>query len=127
MKGCGVQLARQRHVHIPNTLCHQQSSMPVYDHSFLPTEGRQPRQKLERYAQLYTRHSNLIQTQADRMRRDTAQAQYAYQQVTAEFGREQSAAANKTGTSYVLADLNEYERRCNTIPKSFEEYGVRFL
>ena len=61
------------------------------------------------------------------MRRDTAQAQYAYQQVTAEFGREQSAAANKTGTSYVLADLNEYERRCNTIPKSFEEYGVRFL
>ena len=99
-----------------------------YDHSFLPTSGgRQPWEKLERYAQLYARYSNPIQTQADRMCGYLEQAQHAHQRVTAEFAMEQATVVNKMGASYVLADLNEYERRCNTNPKSFEEYDIHFL
>jgi hypothetical protein len=47
---------------------------------------------------------------------------HAYNQVAAEFATEQhDFAQNKSGTSYVLADLNEYSRRCNSTPQSFEE------
>lgn len=61
------------------------------------------------------------------MRGDPEQAQHVHHQVTAEFAMEQATVANKMGASYVLADLNEYERRCNTNPKSFEEYDIHFL
>lgn len=95
--------------------------MPLYDHSFLPTGGRQPWQKLEEYAQLYFRYTNLIQLQGDMMRQDTEAMQHAYEQVAAEFTMEQNAATNKIGASFILADLNEYSRRCSTDPKSFVE------
>jgi len=97
----------------------------VYDHSFLPAaSGKRQPQKLERYAQLYARYTNLIQLQGDMMRQDTERMQRAYDQVAAEFAKEQqeqNTTKNKMDDSFVLADLNEYDRRCNTIPKSFED------
>ena len=58
------------------------------------------------------------------MRHDTQRMQEAYNQVAAEFDAEQhNFARNIPGTSYVLADLNEYARRFTTIhPESFEEW-----
>jgi len=47
--------------------------------------------------------------------------QRAYAQVAAEFAMEQYSANNKMGASFILSDLNEYARRCNKIPNSFEE------
>lgn len=58
------------------------------------------------------------------MRADTQRMQEAYNHVAAEFDAEQlNFARNIPGTSYVLADLNEYARRCTVIrPESFEEW-----
>lgn len=94
-----------------------------YNHSFLPVLAgrRQSQQKLETYAQLYARYTNLIQLQGDMMHQDMERVQHAYNQVAAEFAKEQNATKNKMGASFILADLNEYDRRCNMIPKSFEE------
>lgn len=55
------------------------------------------------------------------MHQDMERVQHAYNQVAAEFAKEQNATKNKMGASFILADLNEYDRRCNMIPKSFEE------
>jgi len=95
--------------------------MPVYDRSFLPTGARQPQEKLERYAQLYAAYTNLIELQGAAMREDTVARQRAYDQVAAEFAMEQHSADNKIGAAFVLADLNEYARRSNMTPNSFEE------
>ena len=99
----------------------------LYDRSFLPTGARQPRQKLEGYAQLYASYTNVIQHQGEVMRVDMGAMQCAYDQVAAEFAMEQYSANNKMGASFVLADLNEYARRSNIIPNSFEEYDLHFL
>ena len=101
------------------TLCHQHSTM--LDRSFLPTSGRQPQQKLEQYAQLYVAYSTMIQRQGDAMRNNPEAMQRAYAQVAAEFAMEQYSANNKMGASFILSDLNEYARRCDKIPNSFEE------
>jgi hypothetical protein len=99
------------------------SPMPqVFDSSFLPTQGRQSPQKLNNYAQLYTTYTNLIQQQGDAMRHDMQRMEEAYHQVAAEFAAEQNAfAQNHSGTSYILADLNEYARRCDIYPRTFRE------
>ena len=52
--------------------------MPVYDRSFLPTEGRQPQEKLEKYAQIYSKYTKLIELQGDELRQNTERAQRAY-------------------------------------------------
>ncbi len=93
----------------------------LYGPSFLPTSGRQPQQKLEQYAQLYAAYTNIIQHQSDAMRNNPEAMQRAYAQVAAEFAMEQCSANNKMGASFILSDLNEYARRCNTISNSFEE------
>lgn len=94
----------------------------INDHrSFLPTGARQPQQKLERYAQLYAKYTNAIQLQGNAMRHDMEGMQRAYDQVAAEFAMEQHSANNKMGAPFVLADLNEYARRFNKTPNSFEE------
>lgn len=96
--------------------------MSLFHHSFLPTTGPQPPSKLENYAHLYATYTNLIQQQENAMRHDLQAMEYAYNQVAAEFATEQhDFAQNKSGTSYILADLNEYARRCNSTAQSFEE------
>jgi hypothetical protein len=52
---------------------------------------------------------------------DPEAMQRAYAQVAAEFAMEQHSANNKMGASFILSDLNEYARHCNTISNSFEE------
>lgn len=94
---------------------------PVFDHSFLPTRARQPQEKLEIYAQLITKYTKLIQLQGDVMRGETERLQRAYDLVAAEFATEQSFVKNTTDPSFILADLSEYHRRCDIVPKSFEE------
>jgi len=89
--------------------------------SFLPSEGRQTPQKLEDYAKLYASYTNLIQRQADMMRHNPEAMKNAYDRVAAEFAAEQLNAQNKLGTQEVLADLNEYARRCDINPNSFDE------
>jgi hypothetical protein len=76
---------------------------------------------LDRYAQLYAKYTNLIQHQGDMMIQDSGRMQQAYNQVGAEFTAEQKTTKNEMGASFVLADLNEYDRRCSILPKSFEE------
>ena len=61
------------------------------------------------------------------MRHDTQRVQRAYDQVLAEFAGEQNTTKNGMGASSILADLNEYERRCNIIPISCEESDLHFL
>jgi hypothetical protein len=91
-----------------------------FDQSFLPTQGHQSRQKLDLYAELYTTYTNLIQQQGDAMRHDMQKMKAAYNNVTAEFIAEQKGfAQNKEGTSYILADLNVYARRCDVRPRNF--------
>ena len=95
---------------------------PVFHSSFLPTQGRQSHLKLDKYAQLYATYTDIIQQQGDAMRHDTPRMEEAYHQVTAEVVAEQNAfAQNQFGTSYILADLNEYARRCHMDPRTFEE------
>lgn len=56
------------------------------------------------------------------MRHDMQKMEAAYNNVTAEFIAEQKAfAQHKEGTSYILADLNEYARRCDVRPRNFQE------
>ena len=56
------------------------------------------------------------------MRHDMQSMEGAYHQVAAEFAAEQNAfAQNHSGTSYILADLNEYARRCDIYPETFQE------
>ncbi len=96
--------------------------MSLLDHSFLPTGDPETRGKLENYAQLYTTYTRLIQCQGDAMRQDTLAMKDAYDKVATEFAAEQNIFAKKTlGTSDILADLNEYARRCSVTPQSFEE------
>jgi len=100
------------HIEMPTT----------FEPSFLPTEGRQPPWKLEKYAHLYASYTCLIQQQGDKLRGNTVEMTAAYEQVAAEFATEQrNYARNVPGSSYVLADLNEYARRCRGEPQSFEE------
>ena len=96
---------------------------PPFDKSFLPTQTqrRQSRQKLDLYAQLYTGYTNLIQQQGDSMRHDMEKMEAAYRDVASEFTAEQAFAQNKLGTSYILNDINEYARRCDTCPKTFHK------
>jgi hypothetical protein len=95
---------------------------PVFDNSFLPTPGRQNRQKLDTYAQLYVTYTNLIQEQGDVMRHDMQRMERAYNEGAAEFVSEQkSFARNEMGNSFVLADLNEYAKRCDKNPQTFRE------
>ena len=95
---------------------------PPFDKSFLPTQGRQGRQKLEFYAQLYAQYTNLIQQQGDAMRHDMQRMEAAYNDVAAEFNAEQKVyAKNRGGPSYILADLNEYAKRCDVRPRTFQE------
>jgi hypothetical protein len=90
--------------------------------SFLPTQGRQQHQKLDYYAQLYVKYTTLFQQQGDAMRHDMQKMEAAYHQVAAEFTAEQNAyAKNKLGAEYVLADLNEYARRCDICPQTYKE------
>ena len=53
--------------------------MPVYDRSFLPIEGRQPQEKLEKYyAQIYAKYTKIIELQGDEIRQNTERAHRAY-------------------------------------------------
>jgi hypothetical protein len=94
-----------------------------FDLSFLPTKGRRQQQlKLDVYAQLYVNYINVIQQQGDAMRHDMQKMEAAYHQVASDFAYEQSNFAhNRSGPSYVLADLNEYARRCDLPPQNFKE------
>lgn len=55
------------------------------------------------------------------MRHDPQQMQQAYNLVAAEFTAEQLLAPNIQENLRVLADLNEYARRCMSASESFEE------
>jgi len=88
--------------------------MSLLNLSFLSTGGPETRGKLENYVQLYATYTSLIQCQGDVMRQDTLAMKDAYDKVAAEFAADQNIFAKNTlGTSDILADLNEYARRCN--------------
>ena len=93
----------------------------LFNPSFLPTQGHETRQKLEHYAQLYATYTTLIEVHASAMRHNPQKLAQAYDRVAAEFAAEQAIAKNVPGSSFVLADLNEYARRCRVVPKTFEE------
>lgn len=97
--------------------------MSFFDPSFLPTQGSEIPLKLEKYAQVYAKYTKIIQDQGVAMRHDTQEMSKAYDQVAAEHAAEQAkfATNNFMGPSSILADLNEYARRCDIKPKSFEE------
>ena len=97
--------------------------MSFFDLSFLPTQRSEIPTKLENYAQVYVKYTKIIQDQGVAMHHDTQEISKAYEQVAAEHAAEQAkfATNNLIGPSSILADLNEYARRCDIKPKSFQE------
>ena len=63
----------------------------------------------------------LFQQQGDAMRHDAQRVEMTYHQAAAEFAAEQVNLQNKSGPSYILADLNIYAKRCNISPQTFQE------